>query len=329
MISEDARLASASTPLVAAADLGVAPVFGFQPIGDLIDSSPLSPLAAVQNVIEAAGGGAAVGWASGMIVTGGKSQIVITTDRGRSWLPEGVILPEDVAFPWNHPDSGKWAGLLDPARVIVEYAAAVGGKLTALASTRSSSPGVAAGVPFAIVDPSKRAHAEKIDGDIANRVNHHVEAHYQRLAKGVAHEKQRRQARNLARAACTIAFKLAGASEHRDNVNAALNNADLGEHQIVSAVSVDEWNSLRVEHETVCAKEHLLREDVRDVPVGELDTRGGRCHDLLVTAYSIEALLAVQHQTTSGALEGALYAWSMVRTASPAAAAVAAELKGE
>lgn len=318
VISEDARLASASTPLVAAANTaGIAPVFGLQPLGDLIDAAPLSHLGEIQNVIEAVGGGAEVGWAAGMVYAGGTSQVVITTDRGRGWLPEGAILPKNVVLPWDHPNAARWEGLLDPARVIVEYAAAVGGKLTALASTRSSAPGVAAGIPFAIVDASKRAYPDKLDGAYVERVGvvSQVANGYRLRAKSITDpDEQRQNARNLASAAAMnrdTGRLHAGPSRYRDLINARI--AELStERDFARAVSDEEWAQLRAEHDEVCAQERALRADVRDIPVGELDMQGGRCRELLLKAYSIEALLAVRHQTATGAINNALYSWAMV-----------------
>ena len=51
----------------------------------------------------------------------------MTSDRGRGWVPAEAFLPADVVMPWSHDDSARWEGALDPARVIVEYAAAAGG----------------------------------------------------------------------------------------------------------------------------------------------------------------------------------------------------------
>ena len=318
VISEDARLASASTPLVAAANTaGIAPVFGLQPLGDLIDAAPLSHLGEIQNVIEAVGGGAEVGWAAGMVYAGGTSQVVITTDRGRGWLPEGAILPKNAVLPWDHPNAARWEGLLDPARVIVEYAAAVGGKLTALASTRSSAPGVAAGIPFAIVDASKRAYPDKLDGAYVERVSveSQVANGHRLLANGITDpDEQRQNARNLASAAAMdrdTGRLHAGPSRYRDLINARITELRT-ERDFARAVSDEEWAQLRAEHDEVCAQERALRADVRDIPVGELDMQGGRCRELLLKAYSIEALLAVRHQTATGAINNALYSWAMV-----------------
>jgi hypothetical protein len=318
VVSEDTRLASASTPLVAAANAaGFTPVFGLQPLGDLVDAAPLSHLGEIQNVIEAVGGGAEVGLAAGMVYAGGTSQVVITSDRGRGWLPEGAILPKNAVSPWDHPNAARWEGLLDPARVIVEYAAAVGGKLTALASTRSSAPGVAAGIPFAIVDASKRAYPDKLDGAYVDRVGveSQVTSGYRLRAKGITDpDEQRQNARNLASAAAMnqqTGRLHAGPSRYRDLINARITESNT-ERDFARAVSDEEWAQLRAEHDEVCAQERALRADVRDIPVGELDMQGGRCRELLLKAYSIEALLAVRHQTATGAINNALYSWAMV-----------------
>jgi hypothetical protein len=299
---------------VGAADAaGIAPVFGLQPIGDLVDAAPLNHLGHIQNVVESAGGGGEVGWAAGMLVTGARWQTVVTTDRGRSWLPEGVLLPADVEFPWQHAQSARWEGLLDPARVIVEYAAAIGATVTALASTRGA-PLVAAGIPFTIVDPSKRAHRDKIDGAVADRVRLQVDPESQKKAKRLDlpdSDALRDQARNFARGAVQNAAKIAVPTETYSSFAAALEaSGGVPANRLVTSLGTEEsWARLRDEYNAVCVQEAALREDARDTPIGELDTRGGQCRPLLATAYVMEAILAIRHQTGAGAFNSAFYSW--------------------
>jgi hypothetical protein len=81
-------------------------------------------------------------------------------------------------------------------------------------------------------------------------------------------------------------------------------------HRLVAHLGTEEdWARLREEYHAVCVQESALREDVRDTPVGELDTQGGRCRPLLATTYVMESILAIRHQTGAGAFNSAFYSW--------------------
>ncbi|WP_139801625.1 hypothetical protein [Mycobacterium angelicum] len=265
-------------------------------------------LAMVRTVLETAGGGSTVRWAAGMVVTGGRRQVVITTDRGRSWLPPNVLLPEDAVLPWKHEDSARWEGLLDPARVIVEYAAATSGTLTALASTHSSAPGVAAGVPFVFADAVQRPRPDLLAGPGASREAFAVSATRLAAADEITDAAdQRRQALWIAHDAVE---KANDASAVRRSILAALN----ADPKLLEAGKIDRlgWDALANENEVLWEKDFAARIDVRNVDIGRLDTGGGACRPFLIQSYATETVLALRNASPRQALLDAVYSWSML-----------------
>ncbi|MCX5046276.1 hypothetical protein OG921_24190 [Aldersonia sp. NBC_00410] len=70
-------------------------------------------------------------WAVGVLRGGviGAPSFVVTSTRGRGWLPRAMHLPVEVGSPWHGhtaADSRLWEGLADPTRIIAEYAAVMG-----------------------------------------------------------------------------------------------------------------------------------------------------------------------------------------------------------
>lgn len=288
---------------------------------------PVSPIAAlgdedlatVRRVVEAAGGAAHVQWAAGMVVTSGRRQVVLTSDRGRGWVPAESFLPADVVMPWSHEDSARWEGLLDPARVIVEYAVASHGQLTALASTFSSAPGVAAGVPWAFVDGTDRAYPELLSGPVVTRFELQVSEARRRAVKHIADSvKQREQVLWLA----FNADEKAGTSDVRHQMLTTLRH-NLGRIDNARWVASLPWERLEEEYHQLRVEERAARIDVRDIEVGQLDTEGGACRPLLAQAYATEAALALRNPVAQRALADATYSWSMlldVQSTEPTAA---------
>lgn len=265
-------------------------------------------LAAVRTVVEAAGGASQVHWAAGMVFTAGRKQIVATTDRGRSWMPAGAVLPADVVLPWTHPDSARWEGLRDPARVIVEYCAAVGGQLTALASTHSSAPGLLGDVPFVLADATDRAHPNLINGPVATRLDLQVEARFRQDAARLAENPLKQRGTALGMAYAHRAWLPPVAAQLL-----AVLQANQPKLENRSWMAARDWDAVVEECSVLQEQEHAARIDVWAVEVGALDTDGGRCRPLLLQLYAAETLLAQRHRTAVMALDDALYCWSMVR----------------
>lgn len=294
-----APLSGGSDPLIVPAALEP-PASPIAAVGD-------RDLATVREVVEAAGGADAVHWAAGMVVTSGRRQVVLTSDRGRGWVPAEALLPADVVMPWSHEDSIRWEGLLDPSRVIVEYAAAVGGQLTALASTFASAPAVA-GVPWVPVDGTDHAHPELLSGPVVTRFELQVSEARRRAVKHIVDSvKQREQVLWLA----FNADEKAGSSETRHKL-LSMCRAHLGRIDNARWVASLPWEQLEEEHHQVCVQERAARVDVRDIPVGQLDTEGGACRSLLAQAYATEAAMALRNPVALRALADATYSWSML-----------------
>lgn len=290
--------------------------------------SPVSPvmdrdLAAVRTVIEAAGGASEVQWAAGMVVTSGSRQIVVTTDRGRGWMPARVVLPADVVLPWEHDDSARWEGLIDPARVIVEYSARQNGELTALASTHSSAPAVAAGVPFVYADATDRAHPEMLSGPISTRIAH-IDEDLRRKAERTAGrpaKEQRVRALGCAYRADEEASRLSDGGnlgELRGRILTQLNAQDQALLHDLRRMQVQLrplWERLQDEYGALRQLERAARADVRDIARGELDMSGGACRPLLAQCYATEAVFGLRSPSPAEALENAVYSWGMLSLA--------------
>lgn len=277
-------------------------------------------LAAVRITLEAVGGGDHVQWAAGMVAVSGSKQLVVTSDRGRGWMPPNAVLPANIELPWRHPEAAQWEGLLDPARVIVEYAAAIGGTLTALASTMFSPPGVVADVPFAYVDATERAHPELLtslilQGPTATRIELQVDQKWRDKARAVTIEAEQRQlALNCAYEAHIDAEKLSGGVGHSDARQRLFDV--LRNRQGVAPARIAEvrplWDELENERIALRDLEHAARVDVRDVAIGQLDNSGGDGLPYLVQGYATEAALGLLTASAAGAFSHALYYWAML-----------------
>lgn len=289
----------------------VLPVDGFvsQPVSPLVP--PLNEdLVALQTIVEAAGGGADVGWAAGTVETGAVTQVVVSTDRGRSWIPARALLPADVVLPWFHDNASRWDGLRHPARVIVEYAHSVGGRLTALVSTHSSAPAVAAGVPWAIAKSSAVARPELVGGPMVTRFELQVPADRRKAVTAIVDPVlQREQALWLAYAANDLAEPSVVRSRLIETMRAHVDR--LSHPRWLAGLG---WDDLIAEHRELNLRERAARIDVRDIPVGQVDTSGdGMWHRrLLAKVFAAESVLAVSHPTADGAVRDAVYGWTML-----------------
>lgn len=278
-------------------------------------------LAAVRITVEAVGGGDHVQWAAGMVAVSGSKKLVVTSDRGRGWMPSNAVLPASVELPWRHPDATRWEGLIDPARVIVEYAAAVGGTLTALASTMFSPPSVVSNVPFAFVDSTERAHPELLTspilrGPTATRLELQISAGLRKKANVFTTDiEQRQQALGCANAAHLDAERLSGVVWRSDTRRRLFDV--LRERQTVAPARIVElrplWDELKDEWLTLRDLEHAARLDVRDVAIGQLDNSGSDCLPYLVQGYATEAALGLFTASSAVAFSHALYHWGMLR----------------
>lgn len=298
----------------------IAPVAFIAPVVSGPSSFLDEDLAAVRVLVESVGGFPDVNWAAGTVVTGGRKLIVITTDRGRGWMPASTLLPANVELPWRHPASSRWEGLLDPARVIVEYKAAVGGVLTALASTHFSAPRGVGNVPFApVIDPSAHSHPELLrtvlllGGDTAARSVLQVDPSLLAQAQAVNDEgKQRERALGCAFRSLEHGDAITGGEVSRDTIcrrildqiNVAPGHNPLRIEQQLRPL----WEQLQADHAALVDQERAARADVREIPVGKLDTAGAPTYRaLLAHTYTAEAVLGLRTPNAAAALENAVY----------------------
>jgi len=273
--------------------------------------SPIAPafnedLAVVRSVVEAAGGAAEVSWAAAVVIANGERYLVATSDRGRGWMPAAAMLPAHVVFPWSHPAAARWEGLRDPARVLVEFAAAAEGRIVALASTHSMSPpAVALGVPWVFADGTDQSHPELWSGQLATRFDLQVPVGRRSQVVAITDPvEQRMQALWVA----MDADARAGTMPWRTAVLNALNTRPdrLGDRRWVTGLA---WSGIEDAHRRLMQQERAARVDVRSVAVGSVDTAGaGR--GLLAQCYATEAALALAHPIAASSLTEAVYAWT-------------------
>lgn len=273
--------------------------------------SPIAPafnedLAVVRSVVEAAGGAPEVSWAAAVVIANGERYLVATSDRGRGWMPAAAMLPAHVVFPWSHPAAARWEGLRDPARVLVEFAAAAEGRIVALASTYSTSPpAVASGVPWVFADGTDRSHPELFSGQMATRFDLQIPAGRRAEIAAITDPvEQRTQALWVAVDADTRAGRLAGRSAVLTGLSAHPGRVD--EARWVSSF---DWAAVEAAYRDACERERAARVDVRDVAMGAVETAGaGRAEMAQVLA--TEAALALRHPVAITALRDAVYAWT-------------------
>lgn len=317
----------AATPIVpmGAHDSLIAPAFFVAPEAPGPGSPLYEDLAAVRVLIESVCGHSEVNWAAGIVIASGRKQIVITTDRGRGWMPAGTVLPAAVELPWDHPEAAWWEGLTDPGRVIVEYAHAVGGKLTALAATQFSAPRGAESAPFApVVDEYTHPHPELLatvpllHGETATRTKLQVDPDLFAQAQAINGDENAQRgsalgcANKVVHRANVITDGAVGEICHRILThvhNAAGHNPRRIEHQLRPL-----WEQLEGEHATLRDQERAARVDVRDVAVGKLDTAGADVYrPLLARTYAAETVIGLRNPHALGALENAVYFMDMLK----------------
>lgn len=300
-------------PLIAPATF-IAPVVP-GPSG-LIDED----LAAVRVLVEAVCGFPSLNWAAGTVVAGGRKMIVVTTDRGRGWMPAGTVLPANVELPWKRSEASRWEGIFDPARVIVEYTAAIGGALTALAATQFSAPRSVGNVPFApVIDSSTHPHPELLGavlllrGTTATRSTLQVDPKFLAAAQAITDDDERRtRALGCAFEAIEHADAISGGEVTRGEIcrrilgqvnDEPTHNPRRIEHQLRPL-----WEQLEVVHTTLLDQERAARADVRDIPVGKVDTGGApEYRVMLAQTYAAEAVLGLRTLDAASALENAVY----------------------
>jgi hypothetical protein len=231
-------------------------------------------------------------------------------------MPAAAALPVDAMVPWWHEQAARWEGLLDPARVIVEYAAAAGGRVSALASTHSSAPAVAAGIPWAFADGTEQPHPEIIGGAVVTRFELQVCKTRRDAVRAITDPYAQRE--RALWVACD-ADSRAGSSPRRHAILTELQRhpGRMADQRWLNQL---DWDALEAAHRDTCVAERAARVDVRDVEVGKVDNRGGGGRDLLAQAYADETVLALRQPVAEHALRDAVYGWGMLLDL-PAAAA--------
>ncbi|WP_131806844.1 hypothetical protein [Mycobacteroides abscessus] len=265
-------------------------------------------LSTVRSVLEGAGGGGQVHWAAGMFVTGGRKQLVVTTDRGRSWMPPQVRLPADVVLPWNHPQARLWEGLSDPVRVLLEWGAAQeGGEFTALSGSRASASESLTVAPFTVANIGEDPRESKGADNRVPRSYFGVPQDARTEAELITGDRAKREQALWAAIDAVRRVGLGGPAAHI--VEAMHADPQL----LLPGRAIDlPWGSLEAEHDRLMQYEIQSRRDVRMVPLGRIDEEPSiDSRRALVHLYAMESVLGLRQISPDQVLADALYSWSM------------------
>ncbi|WP_069164511.1 hypothetical protein [Nocardia altamirensis] len=167
-----AAAAAAATAPVAIRDGAAAAFVAASPSAGLISAPVNVALLHAKTLLSgilAVPGALVTEWAVGVLRAGviGAPSYVVTSTRGRGWLPRGLHLPVEIALPWvgqTELDSQQWQGLADPTRIIAEYATLMSERFgTELAAVAASVPSA---LKNALPDEAAFAHSSLADPDI-------------------------------------------------------------------------------------------------------------------------------------------------------------------
>lgn len=265
-------------------------------------------LSAVRSVLEGAGGGGQVHWAAGMFVTGGRKQLVVTTDRGRGWMPPQVRLPADVMLPWNHRQARLWEGLSDPVRVLLEWGAAQeGGEFTALSGSRASASESLTSAPFVVANIGEDPRESKGADNRVPRGYFGIPLDARTEAELITGDRAKREQALWAAIDAVRRVGLGGPAAY------IVDAMHADRYLLLPGRSLDlPWESLEAEHDRLMQYEIQSRRDVRTVPLGRLDEAPSLdSRGVLVQLYAMESVLGLRQISPDQVLADALYSWSM------------------
>lgn len=268
----------------------------------------------LRRILRAIGGGDVVGYAAAVVVSDGGRQVVLTSDRGRGWMPPGVVIPAEVTSPWDHAESLAWEGLIDPCRVLREYAEAESVTVAAMVTSRYVLP---AGIPAEHVEVSQRAHPELLRG----RVNGRVEWQAAELADTLQSWPHPEDSHRQAMACAWLAHQKAADPDDRRGavLRAVFDRARQGvrthEHRAAGAGAA--WQPLLERWASLGFDEVRARVNPAGMDVGRLDDSGAAItRPLLATLYADEATIALLRPGPE-ARETALYSAAMLGVGAP------------
>lgn len=268
----------------------------------------------LRRILRAIGGGDVVGYAAAIAVSDGGRQVVLTSDRGRGWMPPGVVIPAEVASPWDHAESMAWEGLTDPCRVLCEYAEAEGVTLAAVVTSRYVLP---AGIPAEHVEVSPRAHPELLRGRVSGR----VEWQAAELADTIESWPHPEDSHRQAMACAWLAHQKADDPDDRRAavLRAVFDQARQGvrthDHRAAGAGAA--WQPLLERWTSLGFEEVRARVNPAAIDLGRLDDNAATItRPLLATLYADEATIALLRPGPE-AREAALYSAAMLGVEAP------------
>ncbi|MBB5918765.1 hypothetical protein BJY24_007677 [Nocardia transvalensis] len=275
------------TAMLAAA--GPAFVVGQRVSGDLVLARSLL------SSLLAATGDTAVGvaWAVSLMRHSGGVSAFVTSNEGRGWLPAGVFLPRELSTPWvwSVSEQAPWEGIADPARILVEFAAAWGVKSGAALSALASSVPLDSAMMRQIGDVPSAGSVEAeptmdFTSSAGGREDRLGLVGAPRLLDQVAKVRPERIRGRCLELAVDAHMRLGkldtggarglGAPELRQRILAALQRA--------RAVPDEWWAELRDADDLLAATALSLRADVSRITVGQLRSDDSDYHSVTGTA---------------------------------------------
>lgn len=290
--------------------------------GDLVLARSL--LGSILAAVDATAMGPA--WAVSIMRHSAGVSAFVTSDEGRGWLPAGIFLPREMSTPWvwSVSDGSAWEGIVDPARIIVEFGLAWGAKsgarLSALVSSRPIDAGMVRQLGDLPVQGSVPALPTMDFGSPATGLTDRLglvgAQQVQDRVEAIVPERIGDRCVDLAvdaharvgQVSSDVSRSL-GASAIRERILAAVRQ--------VRAVPQEWWGELRDADDLIAASMLAMRADVSRVPLGELraESADGRSASASATLRSMvferradELVLLLAAEPTRQVLRDAVYA---------------------
>ncbi|WP_280367932.1 hypothetical protein [Nocardia wallacei] len=220
-----------------------------------------------------------VSWAVSVMRNSGGVSAFVTSNEGRGWLPAGVYLPRELSTPWTWSvsEQAPWEGLADPARILVEFAAAWGVKSGAALSALVSSAPIDADMLRQLGDIAAEGSVEAAPtmdytvpaSGLEDRLGLVGAPRLLDQVSGVRPERLRGRCLELAVDAHVRVGKM-NAGNPGTLGAPALRERILGAMQHGREVSAEWWEELRDVDDLMAASVLPLRADVSRIAVGQL-----------------------------------------------------------
>lgn len=222
-----------------------------------------------------------------------------TTDAG--WLPRGAVVPAGARVLWNVPTAPAWAVVDDPVRQLLEFAAAEGHTVRAVASTHPSRVHHVPDGPWKLV-------TERHPGPVLP----HRMTRFEAVAsparvdrvRAMAPDEADRQCRALLRDLEQLTVEPAHAIGDAESRREARRYLSAGREVPPPVLA-----QLQYDHEALADALNLRRADPRALTAGAPPPDGAALRARLLERAVVEAVLSAAYHD----VESAVYAWTFAR----------------